>query len=116
MTSLESFFSALRGAAEDAGLALDSIWRYQEGSPLAYRQSVLQQGLEPTSAALGFCLAATMFGTSRAKAGSVPTAKSTKFTDEVKGVLKSAARIYKRMEANPAVVLVRDLNVQHSST
>ena len=68
---LDIFFAALKGAAEDAGLTLNAEWRYQGGSPLMFRQAVVQLGSETTAEAIGFSLAATLFGTSRAKSGAV---------------------------------------------
>ena len=63
MADLENFFAALRAAAEEANLSLDTIWKYKGGSPLALRQAVMERGPPMVATALGFCLAANMFGT-----------------------------------------------------
>ena len=54
MEDLEGFFTALRSAAQQAGLSLDTVWKYTGGSPLAFRQAVLERGPKEAAMVLGF--------------------------------------------------------------
>ena len=84
-------------------------WKYQGGSPLQLRKAVLEDR-QLGSAALGFCLSATVYGTKKSLAGKMDGTKADRFGLSVHNVLKTSAKLFALLKESPVTGRLTTVN------